>query len=187
MTHPRTVLLVASLAALLGACSSAPVTPAAPVAASAPAAPAKPVVVAAPAAAAPAAAPAASTAARALPPYLDPKSEIALKRSIFFDFDQQLIKPEFTAIVELHGKYLAGNPGVAIRLEGNADERGSPEYNLALGQRRAEAVRKALQLVGVKDAQLEAVSYGEEKPRASGHDEAAWAQNRRVDLVYPAK
>jgi peptidoglycan-associated lipoprotein len=76
---------------------------------------------------------------------------------------------------------------LAIKIEGNSDERGSPEYNLALGQRRAEAVLKALEIYGVKTAQLEAVSWGKERPRALGHDETAWAENRRADLVYPQK
>ena len=90
-------------------------------------------------------------------------------------------------MLELHGRYLSANPKLSIRVEGNADERGSAEYNLALGQKRAESVVRALKLYGVKDSQMEAVSWGKEKPKAMGHDEAAWAQNRRVDLVYPSK
>ncbi|HNG79523.1 MAG TPA: peptidoglycan-associated lipoprotein Pal, partial [Burkholderiaceae bacterium] len=140
----------------------------------------------APAKATPAPTPA-QPVARALPPYLDPNSDLSKQRSVFFDFDQQAIKPEFTGLIELHGKFLSANPAVAIRIEGNADERGSSEYNLALGQRRAESVRKALQLLGVKEGQMEAISYGKERPRATGHDEAAWSQNRRADLQYPTK
>lgn len=188
MTSAKTFVLTATLAALLGACSSAPVVPAA---APAPAAPAAQPAVPAPAPATPAT-PAPAPAATpvqpmALPAHLDPKSEISLQRSIFFDFDQQTIKPEFVSVVERHGRYLQANPALAVRLEGHADERGSAEYNLALGQRRAESVRKALRVVGVKDSQMEALSWGEERPRATGHDEAAWAQNRRVDIQYPAK
>ena len=88
-------------------------------------------------------------------------------------------------MLEQHGKYLLSKPNLAIHIEGNADERGSAEYNLALGQKRAEAALKALKLYGVKDAQMEAVSWGKERPKALEHDEAAWAENRRADLVYP--
>ena len=80
---------------------------------------------------------------------------------------------------------MQSKPTLTVKIEGNADERGSAEYNLALGQKRAEAVLKALKIYGVKDAQMEAISWGRERPKATGHDEAAWAQNRRVDLVYP--
>jgi peptidoglycan-associated lipoprotein len=90
-------------------------------------------------------------------------------------------------VIELQGQYLARNPALQLRVEGNTDERGSSEYNLALGQRRAQAVKSALQLYGVKDSQVEAVSFGKEKPRATGHDESAWAQNRRADIVYASK
>jgi peptidoglycan-associated lipoprotein len=87
----------------------------------------------------------------------------------------------------LHGKFLASHPLLAIKIEGNADERGGAEYNLALGQKRAEAVSKALKIFGVKDSQMEAVSFGKEKPKALGHEEASYAQNRRADLDYPVK
>ena len=117
-------------------------------------------------------------------PLNDPAGPLA-KRSIYFDFDQYTIKPQYTALVERQGKYLAGQPALAIRVEGNCDERGSSAYNLALGQRRADAVVRALKIYGVKDAQMEAISWGKDKPVATGHDEAAWALNRRVDLQYP--
>lgn len=120
-----------------------------------------------------------------LPAYLDPKSDISTGRSVYFDFDMAIVKPEFSSLVERHGKYLAANPNVAIKIEGNADERGSAEYNLALGQKRAEAVRQALKIFGAKDVQMEAISWGSERPKSSGHDESAWAQNRRADLQYP--
>lgn len=122
-----------------------------------------------------------------LPPYLDPASLLNQKRSVYFDFDQFTVRPEFTSVLELHGKYLAANPQIVIKVQGNTDEKGGAEYNLALGQRRADAVVKVLKLYGVKDSQLEAVSFGKEKPRAVGHDEAAQAQNRRADLSYPEK
>jgi len=122
-----------------------------------------------------------------IPAYLDPKSALSKTRSVYFDYDVFTVKPEFSNLVELHGKYLASHPKVSIRVEGNADERGSSEYNLALGQKRAESVVRALKVYGVKDAQVEAVSLGKEKPVATGHDEAAFAQNRRVDLGYPSK
>ena len=128
-----------------------------------------------------------TTAASALPEYLDPNSPLSRQRSVYFDYDDFSIKPEYVGVVERHGKYLVSKPSLAIRIEGNADERGSAEYNLALGQKRAEAVLKALRLYGVKDSQMEAVSWGKERPKALGHDEAAWAENRRVDLVYPKK
>jgi len=106
---------------------------------------------------------------------------------VFFDFDKFDIKSESGPVVERQGKYLTANKALSIRVEGNADERGGREYNLALGQKRADAVVRALKVYGVSDKQLEAVSFGKEKPQAQGHDEAAWAQNRRVDLAYPTK
>jgi peptidoglycan-associated lipoprotein len=123
----------------------------------------------------------------AVPAYLDPKSEISLGRSVYFDFDATALKPEFTSLIERHGKFLLANPKVAVKIEGNADERGSAEYNLALGQKRAEAVRQSLKVYGVKDMQVEAISWGREKPKALGHDESAWAQNRRADVQYPSR
>lgn len=122
-----------------------------------------------------------------IPPYLDPANALSSNRSIYFDYDTFVVKSEYQGTLDLHGKYLSKNPKLTIRVEGNADERGSAEYNLALGQKRAEAVVKSLKLYGVADAQMEAVSWGKEKPKALGHDEAAYAQNRRVDLAYPNK
>jgi len=107
------------------------------------------------------------------------------KKSIYFDFDEYSVKQEFMPAVSANARVLAGNPKIAIKIEGNADERGSGEYNLALGQKRAEAVRKALNAQGIPDKQIEAVSLGKEKPKALGHDEEAWSQNRRADIVYP--
>ncbi|MBR7792146.1 peptidoglycan-associated lipoprotein Pal [Undibacterium sp. FT147W] len=135
-----------------------------------------------------AAKPVATAPAQALiPEYLDPNSPIFKERSVYFDFDNYTVKSDYTALIERQGKYLATHPQLSIKVEGNADERGGAEYNLALGQKRAEAVVRALKVYGVKESQMEAISWGKEKPKASGHDEAAWAQNRRVDLSYPQK
>lgn len=103
---------------------------------------------------------------------------------IYFDFDSYVIKPEFQGIVEAHAKYLAANKSRKMAIEGHTDERGGREYNLALGQRRSEAVRRALGLLGVTDSQVEAVSFGKEKPVALGSDEESWAKNRRAELNY---
>jgi len=116
-------------------------------------------------------------------PLNDPKGILA-KRSIYFDYDSFIVKDDFKPVVEAHAKYLVANKGRRIIIQGNTDERGGREYNLALGQKRAEAVRKSLSLLGVPDTQMEAVSLGEEKPKATGSDEAAWAENRRADIVY---
>jgi len=113
-----------------------------------------------------------------------PQAGMLAKRTIYFDFDNSEIKGEGTDIVAAHAKYLAANPTARVRLEGNTDERGSREYNIGLGERRAQAVRRALLLQGASDAQLSTVSYGEERPAAAGHDETAWAKNRRVEIVY---
>jgi peptidoglycan-associated lipoprotein len=113
-----------------------------------------------------------------------PQAGLLAKRTIYFDFDNSEIKGEGTDIVAAHAKYLAANPTARVRLEGNTDERGSREYNIGLGERRAQAVRRALLLQGASDAQLSTVSYGEERPASAGHDEAAWAKNRRVEIVY---
>lgn len=116
-------------------------------------------------------------------PLNDPNSILA-KRSTYYPFDVSVVQEEDKPVVQAHAKYLSEHANRNVRLEGNCDERGSTEYNLALGQRRADGVKKMLQLGGAKAGQLESVSYGEEKPRASGHDEASWAQNRRTDIKY---
>ena len=116
---------------------------------------------------------------------VDPLTVGALaKRSIYFDYDSFVVKAEFQATIEAHAKFLVANKARKILVQGNTDERGGREYNIALGQKRAEAVRKALALLGVAEAQVEAVSLGEEKPKATGSDEASWAENRRSDIVY---
>ena len=173
---------IATLAAPIGAalalaaCASKPVAPAAPA----------PAPAAAPAPVAAAPAPAAPVAA-ALPAYLDPNNAISQRRSVYFAFDDAAYRAQDKAVIELQGNYLAQHPAVHVTVAGNTDERGGSEYNLALGQRRAQSVKTALGLLGVKDGQVEAISYGKEKPKASGHDEAAWAENRRADIVYPNK
>ncbi|CAG9236299.1 Peptidoglycan-associated protein [Paraburkholderia tropica] len=116
-------------------------------------------------------------------PLNDPNSPLA-KRSVYFDFDSYAVKDDYQSVVQAHAQYLKTHPERHVLIQGNTDERGTSEYNLALGQKRAEAVRKALSLMGVPDSQMEAVSLGKEKPVAQGHDEASWAQNRRADLVY---
>jgi peptidoglycan-associated lipoprotein len=108
----------------------------------------------------------------------------ALDRIVYFDFDSFEIRPEFASVLEANAKYIAADNSRRLALEGHTDERGGREYNLALGQKRAEAVRRAMGLLGVKDAQMEAVSFGEEKPSLGGLDEAALAKNRRVELTY---
>ncbi len=113
----------------------------------------------------------------------DPKS-ILSRRSVYFDYDSFVVKEEFKPLVEAHAKFLIANPKMKMLIQGNADERGSREYNLALGQKRAEALRKMYSLLGVRDEQIEAVSLGEEKPKNTGHDESAWAENRRDDMLY---
>ncbi|PQO97437.1 peptidoglycan-associated lipoprotein Pal [Massilia phosphatilytica] len=116
-------------------------------------------------------------------PLNDPKGVLA-NRSVYFDFDSYVVRDDGKPVVENHSAYLTKNKQRKILIQGNTDERGGTEYNLALGQKRAEAVRKSMAALGVSDGQMEAVSLGKEKPKAAGHDEAAWAENRRADIVY---
>jgi peptidoglycan-associated lipoprotein len=116
-------------------------------------------------------------------PWNDPKSPL-FKRSVYFDFDSYAVKAEYQATLQAHANYLKANKDRKIKIEGNTDERGTTEYNLALGQRRSEAVRKSLSLLGVSDSQMEAISFGKEKPKAQGSNEAAWQENRRADIAY---
>jgi peptidoglycan-associated lipoprotein len=113
----------------------------------------------------------------------DPASPLS-KRSIFFDYDKFEVKDEFRPIVEAHARYLRDNPSAKMLIQGNADERGSREYNVGLGQRRSDNVKKMLMLLGAKEAQIESVSLGEEKPMCSDHNEDCWAKNRRGDMLY---
>jgi len=113
-----------------------------------------------------------------------PQAGLLAKRVVYFDFDSSEIKGDGTDIVAAHAKYLANNPTARVRLDGHTDDRGSREYNIGLGERRAQSVRRALLLQGASEAQLATVSYGAERPAVAGHDEAAWAKNRRVEIVY---
>jgi peptidoglycan-associated lipoprotein len=183
MNRFKSLAAVAAVTAFLTACSSTPI-------ASVDAASPGPA-----ASSSPSAAPVAQTAPKAVskvepvvvPAYLDPANALAKDRSFYFDYDNFSVRSEYANQVAMHGKFLASNPKVSIKVEGNADERGSAEYNLALGQKRAAAVVTALKVYGATDAQMEAVSWGREKPLATGHDEASWAKNRRADLIYPSK
>lgn len=120
----------------------------------------------------------------ALPRALTDPNSILSKRSIFFDLDKYDIRADYQSLVTAHAKFLNENRKYKILVQGNTDERGSREYNLALGQKRSDAVKKAMSLLGVSEDQIESVSMGKEKPRAEGHDEAAWAENRRADILY---
>jgi peptidoglycan-associated lipoprotein len=128
-------------------------------------------------------APVDAQSSRGIDPFTDPNNPLS-KKSVFFDFDSFVVKMEYQPVVEAHGKFLASNKNRRIVVEGNTDERGGREYNLALGQKRAEAVKQRLMLLGAGDSQIETVSFGEEKPRVAGSTEEAWAQNRRADIVY---
>ena len=113
----------------------------------------------------------------------DPNSILA-KRSVLFDYDSNIVKEEYRPLVTAHAQFLQKNPSFKVRIEGNADDRGSREYNLALGQRRADAVKSMMTLLGARSEQIETVSFGEEKPRCSDAGESCWAQNRRGDIAY---
>lgn len=119
-------------------------------------------------------------------PLNDPQSVLA-NRSVFFEYDSFEISAAGRPVVDAHSKYLRAHSNTGIRIEGHADERGGREYNLALGQKRADAVRRALGLLGVPERQMEAVSFGKEKPLALGHDEESWAKNRRADVAYQGR
>ncbi len=117
-------------------------------------------------------------------PLKDP-SNVLSKRSVYFELDSNVVKEEFKPLVAAHARYLQQNRNQKMTVQGNTDERGSREYNLALGQRRADAVKQMMQLLGAQSEQIETVSFGEEKPKSTGHDEANWSENRRADLAYP--
>jgi len=172
MKTRRVTLAVAVTATLLAACASEPTVDQAAPASS-------PQARAAESSPAPQAAPAAQQARRASMTAAD-----LSKRSVYYDFDRYDVNDEYRKVVEAHARYLREHSGAQVAVQGNADERGSREYNLALGQRRSEGVKKMLTLLGVAERQIETTSFGEEKPRAVGHDEASWSQNRRSDIVY---
>jgi peptidoglycan-associated lipoprotein len=121
-----------------------------------------------------------SSAANAL---RDPNS-ILSKRSVYFDYDSFVVKDEYRPLVEAHARYLQQNRNARMTVQGNTDERGSREYNIALAQKRADSVKRMMTLLGAAENQIETVSFGKEKPRNPGHDEAAWAENRRDDILY---
>jgi peptidoglycan-associated lipoprotein len=174
MRNIKTLAFIASAAALLSACSSTklqetPVVEKTPVADTAPPVDdsrnIRPVETG------------------AVDPLNDPKGVLA-NRSVYFDYDSYVVRDDGKPVVENHSAYLTKNKQRKVLIQGNTDERGGTEYNLALGQKRAEAVRKSMAALGVSDTQMEAVSLGEEKPKANGSNEAAWAENRRADIVY---
>ena len=119
----------------------------------------------------------------AVNPLKDP-SNILSKRTIYFDFDSAVVRDEYKPLVTAHARYLTENRGRRVVIQGHTDERGSREYNLALGQRRADSVKKMMMLLGAADNQIETVSFGEEKPAVVGSDESAWSKNRRAEIVY---
>ena len=142
----------------------------------------------------PAAAPTAAPAPAPSPAPVAPAGETDAQRleriiatlaanPIYFDYDNYTVKPEYQGLLDKDYQVLKTMPAMQVRLEGNADERGSSEYNLALGQKRSEAVRRALGILGMPDANIEAVSFGKEKPKADCHEEKCWAENRRVDFA----
>ncbi len=169
----KKTILALAVTSVLAACSSTP-----PASTSAPAAE----KTAAPAAVAPAA-PASEPVQQALYPAKGVGGALG-QRGIYYDFDKYAVKDQYKPVVDAHGDFLVSHSAAKVTLQGNCDERGSREYNLGLGQRRADSVRKVLAAKGVKDSQMETVSYGKEKPRNPGHNEAAWAENRRTDIVY---
>lgn len=123
------------------------------------------------------------------PVTIDPNAQnaagpVGVARIVFFDYDSYTVKPEYQALIDGHARFLKANAQRRISIEGHTDERGGREYNLALGQKRSEAVRRALNLLGVNDNQVEAVSFGKEKPAAQGSGESVWAQNRRAEITY---
>jgi peptidoglycan-associated lipoprotein len=123
------------------------------------------------------------------PVTIDPNAQnaagpVGVARIVYFDYDSYTVKPEYQSLIDGHARFLKANPQRRISIEGHTDERGGREYNLALGQKRSEAVRRALSLLGVGDSQVEAVSFGKEKPAVQGSGESVWAQNRRAEIAY---
>ena len=174
----KSLLVSAVLAALLAACSSTAVKDK----------PAAPVEDSGKSAASSSAADSASTSGASQNGYdmsaLKDPNNILSKRSVYFDFDKDEVKAEFRPLVEAHAKFLQANPKAKVMIQGNADSRGSREYNLALGQRRSVAVKKAMNVVGAQDKQIETVSYGEEKATQTCKDDGCWSHDRRADIVY---
>jgi peptidoglycan-associated lipoprotein len=176
MQNTKTLAFIIASAALLSACSSPVKLNEAPVVERPPVTQAAPPVAADPRDIRP-------VETASVDPLNDPKGVLA-KRSVYFDLDSYAVRDDGKSIVENHSAYLNKNKSRKVLIQGNTDERGGTEYNLALGQKRAEAVRKAMSAMGVAETQMEAVSLGKEKPKALGSNEAAWAENRRADIVY---
>jgi len=173
-------LVAATMAALLAGCSTQPAAPVEDQSAAAAAAAAKDGAATSGTTTSGVSGSATGTGAN---PLKDPNN-ILSKRSIYFEFDSFVVEDKYKGQIDAHAKYLSGNRSAKVTLQGHTDERGSREYNIALGQKRADAVKRAMTLMGVQDVVIETVSYGKEKPKREGHDEAAWAENRRVDIVY---
>ena len=114
----------------------------------------------------------------------DPASPLSV-RVIYFEYDSSEVLPAYREVLEAHSNYLTQNPNISMSLEGHADERGSREYNLALGERRSQSTKRLMMLLGPASSQIRTTSYGEERPVADGHDEQSWSQNRRVEIIYP--
>lgn len=184
MSLKKWILLGAApiLTLVMAGCSSVAMTDtgatSTPAAAAAPAPTPAPSVTAPP----PEAAPAVRTAPAAAAAQADSIADVA--KLIYFDYDSSAIKSEFRSVIEVHARFLQANPARTVTIAGHADERGGTEYNLALGQRRADALRQMLVLLGVKNTQIETISYGKEKPAVRGSNEAAWSKNRRDEIVY---
>jgi peptidoglycan-associated lipoprotein len=179
------MMLILSVALVAGGCAAKRAKPDTSQASSTPAVDAS----AATAAAATSGAGTPGEVVRVTPPANDgfsagPSGELLSKRLVYFDFDRDELRAGDQAVVAAHAKYLVSNPSIKVRLEGHTDERGTREYNIGLGERRAQAVRRALMLQGVGEQQLTTVSFGEERPAVPGEDEAAWSQNRRVEILY---
>jgi peptidoglycan-associated lipoprotein len=170
----KKALFPALALALLYGCASTPVEQTKP---------AEPSVTPAPPAPPPVAARPVQPLGPQVDPLKDPNSGLS-KRSVFYEYDKYDIRDEYRPVLQAHGKYLAENRGKKMLVQGNCDERGSREYNIALGQRRAESVKRMLVLMGATEAQVEPVSLGEEKPRCGEHSEGCWSQNRRSDMLY---
>ncbi|HEY8100552.1 MAG TPA: peptidoglycan-associated lipoprotein Pal [Burkholderiaceae bacterium] len=174
----KKIILCAAIVSLLAACSSAPVKPEDQTASAQTSSAAKSGATSSNATTA-----SVGSAATQGNPLKDPNN-ILSKRSVYFAFDQYVIDDKYRPLILAHAAYLKSHPEAKVTLEGNADERGGSEYNLALGQKRADAVRKMMELSGASAKQMEAVSFGKEKPKAAEHNEAAWAENRRTDVHY---
>lgn len=176
---------IVSIASVLGACSSAPIANT-PASAPAPApAPATSGMASSKTATTPA--PAQSSDAEALAARLRQQRADLDAKSVLFDYDDYTVKPGYDDMLKLQAGFMKSDAADHLTLQGNSDERGGAEYNLALGQKRADAVRKALVVLGISDSRIETTSFGKEKPKATCHDESCWSQNRRVDFVHGEK